>query len=241
MGDCNTRIFTACDFLLTELKAEDSLPVVLDVLKQDDEFLEFWFEDFLTETIWECLYVLGRRKLDVLKSFMMEPDHYCFARSEISTAVSQIALHEPERRAEIIHWFKELLEFLISEKKNDRIIDTDLNGSIAIDLLDMNATELEPLIVELYQNNLASEFHAGNLNEVLRELHRHPIRSHKRELPSMYSRYEKIIDKWDYNNNDPDEFYVEPQKPIVNVFPKIGRNDPCHCGSGLKYKKCHGR
>jgi len=22
---------------------------------------------------------------------------------------------------------------------------------------------------------------------------------------------------------------------------KLGRNDPCHCGSGLKYKKCHGR
>ena len=21
---------------------------------------------------------------------------------------------------------------------------------------------------------------------------------------------------------------------------KIGRNEPCHCGSGLKYKKCHG-
>jgi len=22
--------------------------------------------------------------------------------------------------------------------------------------------------------------------------------------------------------------------------PKVGRNDPCHCGSGKKYKKCHG-
>jgi len=22
---------------------------------------------------------------------------------------------------------------------------------------------------------------------------------------------------------------------------KLGRNDPCWCGSGLKYKKCHGR
>jgi len=22
--------------------------------------------------------------------------------------------------------------------------------------------------------------------------------------------------------------------------PKIGRNDPCYCGSGKKYKKCHG-
>ena len=22
--------------------------------------------------------------------------------------------------------------------------------------------------------------------------------------------------------------------------PKLGRNDPCSCGSGKKYKKCHG-
>ncbi len=31
-----------------------------------------------------------------------------------------------------------------------------------------------------------------------------------------------------------------PQKPIEREEPKIGRNDPCHCGSGKKYKKCHG-
>ena len=28
--------------------------------------------------------------------------------------------------------------------------------------------------------------------------------------------------------------------PIVRTEPKIGRNDPCHCGSGKKFKKCHG-
>ena len=27
--------------------------------------------------------------------------------------------------------------------------------------------------------------------------------------------------------------------PIVRAGPKVGRNDPCHCGSGKKYKKCH--
>ncbi len=32
---------------------------------------------------------------------------------------------------------------------------------------------------------------------------------------------------------------VEPQKP-VNVQ-KVGRNDPCPCGSGKKYKNCHGK
>ncbi|HEX6984314.1 MAG TPA: SEC-C metal-binding domain-containing protein, partial [Planctomycetaceae bacterium] len=28
--------------------------------------------------------------------------------------------------------------------------------------------------------------------------------------------------------------------PIKNVVPKVGRNDPCPCGSGKKYKKCCG-
>lgn len=28
--------------------------------------------------------------------------------------------------------------------------------------------------------------------------------------------------------------------PVVHSAPKPGRNDPCHCGSGKKYKKCHG-
>ena len=31
-----------------------------------------------------------------------------------------------------------------------------------------------------------------------------------------------------------------PQKPVEREEPKIGRNGPCPCGSGKKYKKCHG-
>jgi len=33
----------------------------------------------------------------------------------------------------------------------------------------------------------------------------------------------------------------EPPTPYVREGPKIGRNDPCPCGSGKKYKKCCGR
>ncbi len=28
--------------------------------------------------------------------------------------------------------------------------------------------------------------------------------------------------------------------PYRRSEPKLGRNDPCHCGSGKKFKKCHG-
>ena len=30
-------------------------------------------------------------------------------------------------------------------------------------------------------------------------------------------------------------------KPQTRSAPKVGRNDPCPCGSGKKYKKCHGK
>jgi preprotein translocase subunit SecA len=47
----------------------------------------------------------------------------------------------------------------------------------------------------------------------------------------------------DYAANEND--YFDPsetvkQQPVV-VGPKIGRNDPCPCGSGKKYKQCHGK
>lgn len=47
----------------------------------------------------------------------------------------------------------------------------------------------------------------------------------------------------DYGANEKD--YYDPSVPVkqqpVKVEPKIGRNDPCPCGSGKKYKHCHGR
>ena len=30
------------------------------------------------------------------------------------------------------------------------------------------------------------------------------------------------------------------ERPVRRNEPKVGRNDPCPCGSGKKYKKCHG-
>jgi len=29
--------------------------------------------------------------------------------------------------------------------------------------------------------------------------------------------------------------------PVVRAEAKVGRNDPCPCGSDLKFKKCHGK
>ncbi len=31
------------------------------------------------------------------------------------------------------------------------------------------------------------------------------------------------------------------QEPFKRTEKKLGRNDPCHCGSGKKFKHCHGK
>jgi SEC-C motif-containing protein len=39
--------------------------------------------------------------------------------------------------------------------------------------------------------------------------------------------------------------FVDGKSPkpdtVVNTGPDVGRNDPCHCGSKKKFKKCHGK
>jgi preprotein translocase subunit SecA len=61
------------------------------------------------------------------------------------------------------------------------------------------------------------------------------LRQQKTELDS--SGAEEITQADHYH--DPSAVAVK-QQPIV-AGPKIGRNDPCPCGSGKKYKQCHGR
>jgi SEC-C motif domain protein len=38
-----------------------------------------------------------------------------------------------------------------------------------------------------------------------------------------------------------DDGRTPPVKPVRLEGPKVGRNDPCSCGSGKKFKKCHGK
>lgn len=39
---------------------------------------------------------------------------------------------------------------------------------------------------------------------------------------------------------EPIRYVNTPTQPIHRDGPKLGRNEPCHCGSGRKYKHCHG-
>ena len=63
------------------------------------------------------------------------------------------------------------------------------------------------------------------------------------ETRQDYSRYrtqkEQIGGPQQHNGAQPNAPQQRPEP--VKAAPKVGRNDPCPCGSGKKYKNCHGR
>ena len=258
--DSTTHEFlTHALLLLTELKSEESIKVLLDLLRQDEEYLEFWFGDSLTEEFWEYIFVLGIHKLDAFKSFLFEPNHYRFSRAIISEVVTQIALHYPERKNEIINWFKSVIEEILIRKDDNNILDTDWVGFLISDILDLgeDAKELMPFIKELFNHELVSEDVCGSYEDIVKDI-KNPEYSYDRKkeiLDNIFSRYENIIASWHYYADEDDLEEEEEEKfvsiddynkpyyqeeinsPIVNTS-KIGRNDLCPCGSGKKYKKC---
>ena len=98
-------------------------------------------------------------------------------------------------------------------------------------LMDLNA--FRPQLLRL-KNDYPQFFamHAAFFNEAI--LIRDPDRM-------LYPRYKKLSKqglspKLNYNDDDPPPV----QQTVRREGPKTGRNDPCPCGSGKKYKKCCG-
>lgn len=55
-------------------------------------------------------------------------------------------------------------------------------------------------------------------------------------VPFLNTMHLRILNGW-----TPDALHESFITPAVSTKPPVGRNDPCPCGSGLKYKKCCGK
>jgi tetratricopeptide (TPR) repeat protein len=264
-------------YLLTELRAYQSLPVILDFLRQDDDFSEFWVADWSETYFHSTLYLLGNTQFEVLKGFVLEENLSPWRRLLACEVVAQVVMKQPERRGEVLQWFESVIQHHLDHLNNDNLIDSIFLSSLLGDLMHFKAVELEDMIKKLFATGLIDNSFCGDLDAVLKDLNE-PInpyyntplpvdiyelysreyenRANKSqikpdpdmlaELEDPYFKYktdllmETMVKSKSYDDDDDDEEYLEPQLPVKRAEPKVGRNDPCPCGSGKKYKKCHG-
>ena len=205
--------------------------------------------------------------LSVLKPYLLEPNNDYAQRGVVTSAVAILAYHHPEKRQACIDFLEDILTYFYDNRDQyEGLIDIDLTESIVSDLMDLKSKDSWPIIEKLYKASLISDEIGGNLAEIEAELlseEKPPFYFDK--IPNIFETYAKIK-AW--NEPMPEEDHkallarIEAQKqeikekereikekktqlaqllgkPIANT-PKVGRNDACPCGSGKKYKKCHG-
>ena len=237
--------------LLKEIEATDSLQAVLEILSQSNDYLEFYLSDFITELLWGVLFVLGKNRWDLFLDFMKRPGIYTYSKTEISVAVSQLALHFTERKKEALNWYKHILEYYNEASGKDNLVDSNLIGLMISDIIEIKTSDQKiiEIIENLYQKGYVAESTCGTFEEVKADINSTEIYPHsKRQIQDIKSIYAEYIDYAERNavgndvkyNWDSDDYLfdeVDVQHPIVKDK-KIGRNDPCPCGSGKKYKKC---
>ncbi len=226
--------------LLAELKSEKSLPLVLDFLEYDEEVLDFWLGDHVTETMWIPLYIMGQNNTETLKHFLLKPGLDAFSKAAVADALSQIAVHQPQRKEEIETIFNDVFTFFLKANVKDNVIDSGFLGLAVGEAIDCGFSNLLPIIKKLFEKGYVSYTMNGDYDEVEQHFRnpRQPVA--KRKLETIFELYERVVNTWATYSDDlvfDDKFDFEAfQQPAVSN--KIGRNDPCPCGSGKKYKKC---
>jgi preprotein translocase subunit SecA len=94
---------------------------------------------------------------------------------------------------------------------------------------------LEEIKTEVTKILMTVQIRSEQQVEAVAETQRAPV-----NVQYHHAAYEEALDEaGDHESHD--EQRLEKHQPFVRQGGKVGRNDPCPCGSGKKYKQCHGK
>lgn len=234
-------------FLLGDLEAEESLPLILEMMKQDENYFEEAFGEIFHDA-WITLFKIGRNQTDLLEDYLKTPGLYLYFRYPALETLVQIYHHDQERREEILSIFNRLLDFFLNAEIEDNVVDSEFIGFFITDLVDMQQDQFLPEIKKLYQKEYVAESVSGDYESVEKDIinPRDDSYSLRKKLWST-NEYYKEFDSQPFQPFFPtrQNLFSESNPSgnfnsdhIIKKDKKVGRNDPCPCGSGKKFKKC---
>lgn len=227
-------------WFLYAFNALESAPLAGYLLQMDYSFIEYWFGDVYIENTWFLFFLfLKEGAADSLLEVLRKPNMDAYSKYVAFEAMEQLVFHYPETKEKVAAWLGDLLAFYIENMDNKDIIDTTAVCDIEYTALNIRAENLLPQLKILHENDCINQTICAGYQFVEEEMKSSDIlENDKKKLPSVYDLAEKerIILEEDAPGDNP----VQPAEPTCSPpkAPKAGRNDPCPCGSGKKYKKC---
>jgi len=217
--------------LAGEMRLKAAVPSLVALLKQDDE----WFNE-------ECQRALTKIGGDEVVTVVSDE----FPTAEWHFRLYGATVLEHTHGESVVERCLELFE-----PEEDETIKIQLGQA----LMAQFATEaiepvrqfilrstLDPEILDLRETLVAVSTVLGvDFPEREKWKTDQPTREHRRRLfAEKYGLPSQVVDAWN-DEGDLDEDYSDSDEfedHVIRADPKIGRNDPCPCGSGKKYKKC---
>ena len=169
-------------------------------------------DDWALEDIPKALAMIGPPAFRPMAHYLADEKNPMYSRTAIAEGLVAMAQQHPELRQDCITRIER-------QVTNYAENDPSFNGLLISNLIDLKAVEAMPVIQQAYQEECVDMSIHGDLEDVEIDLGLREKRSTPRPRFSLAD-------------------YVAPEKKKKGGQRKIGRNDPCPCCSGKKYKKC---
>lgn len=232
--------------LIPSEKAGLLLVEIMRHLSQEDSDLQDWISGY-----WPALFLnKPDNVLPPLRSLCEDRNMDCYMRSNAIETVAFIASRKGGEALEHV------LAWLASIAQDDDEEDWEFRLSAASMLLHFPREQYQPLLEDLaeQQGGFMAHFSAEEIQQAYAgkyfppdwerftdpwEFYQ-PEAIAKRQIRWREEDAKEQIRRLNNDTNSPSYLYDSyyDSEPYVRPEPKVGRNDPCPCGSGKKYKKC---
>ncbi len=235
---------------LGQLRAVEAIGSLVELFPRVDDWDE-WVSDDLPRV----LARFGAAAFEPACAFLADTTRGEWARTAAAKTLGHIGRVHSELRLEAIHRLSAQLERFAEQPET-------LNAMVVSQLWDLKAVEAMPVIERAFASGCVDESVVGDLEDVQIHFGLKTQREHHRKPNRLSELGDKIRAQWQaagFALPNADGFFPEPPPdeplPMPEAEPKIiadstvpyiappkvGRNDPCLCGSGKKFKKCCGK
>ena len=231
------RFMHAGKFLLS-WRVVEALPTFAELFADDD--MQNWVEWYE-----EDLFHFGPPAIPHLaRVFTMESDHkWHYGRALAGSTLTRIATYYPDTRDEIIAILNSQLPSLEDARALGDI--DDMWSSVAHELGSLADESSRDTVLALddadliYDDFFERQTYLRELKRGFRAKTPPPPYDISSDYRQRYKYHQENLEREAQEKKRQQEERI--RKAQIRTGPKIGRNEPCPCGSGKKYKQCHGR
>jgi hypothetical protein len=238
-------------YLLAQFREHKAYPLVVRVCRMPAEYVDGLWGDTITEDMGRVLASVWGGGLEPLKSLVEDGDVEPYTRGAALRALSVLALEGMVPRDVVIAYHAALFRGKLPRTPSF------VWDELASEAVDLHARTLAHDIEQAYRDGLLDPgFMDPDFVKEHLEMDRETALARARKMRGglMKSAVEEM-EGWacfrgDRSDkvNKPEPYADEERRvihdaldgPYERVEPKVGRNDPCPCGSGKKAKKCCG-